>query len=58
MEIKDGSAKDKRQHELRAGQKTFAANWPGVCIKAVSPEDAEQQLNLAESFQYLRTRET
>lgn len=56
VELKPGEAKDKRQHQLNTGQKTFAANWPGVCIKALSPEDAEKQLNQAESYQYLRGR--
>lgn len=45
---RDGKAK------LKPGQQTFAAKWKGVCIKAISPEDAEEQLDLAEKYQYLR----
>lgn len=53
VEAKDGS-RPLRDRKLNDGQAKFAASWKGVCIKAESPEDAEKQLNLAESFQYLR----
>ena len=39
---------------LREGQQLFARSWNGVCIKAVSPVDAETQLDRAEKYQYLR----
>ena len=39
---------------LTEGQGEFARSWPGVYVKANSPEEAERQLDLAEKFQYLR----
>lgn len=42
--------------KLKPGQQEFARDWPGVCIKAEGPEDAECQLDLAEKYQYLRGR--
>ena len=53
VEVKDGRSKDKRQHALRPNQEEFAKGWKGVCIKALSPEDAERQLNLAETYRLL-----
>lgn len=40
--------------KLNAGQQLFSRGWDGVVIKATSPEDAEQQLDLAEKYTYLR----
>ena len=48
VECKSGRKK------LRPGQESFARCWPGVYVKANSPEEAERQLDLAEKFQYLR----
>jgi len=40
--------------QLKPGQQEFARSWPGVVIKATSPEEAETQLDLAEKYQFLR----
>lgn len=55
LELKDGT-KPPSARKLTDAQERFWKDWPGVKIIAKSPEDAEAQLNLAESYQYLRTR--
>lgn len=41
LEIKDGSATDKRQKQLRKGQTEFFRRWAGYPVRLVlSPEDA------------------
>jgi hypothetical protein len=52
VEVKDGAKPPSAIH-LTDQQQRFWKDWPGVKIIAKSPEDAERQLNLAESFQYL-----
>jgi hypothetical protein len=53
VECKNGTLSPSRRN-LNPGQVSFVSKWKGVCIKAVSPEDAERQLDLAEKYQYLR----
>lgn len=55
VEVKDGD-KSPSARKLTPDQERFAKTWPGVCIKAESPEDAELQLDLAEKYQYLRRK--
>ena len=49
VEVKDGHAK-----HLNPEQQRFVRHWNGVVIKAISAEDAEVQLELAESHQVLQ----
>lgn len=55
MEIKDGN-KPPSARKLTPAQDQFWKDWEGVRIIATSPKDAELQLDLAEKYQYLRTR--
>jgi len=50
VEVKNG-AKSPSRIKLTPDQETFAKGWKGVCIKALSPEDAEKQLRLAALYQ-------
>ena len=50
IEVKDGGKVPSKQ-KLSKDQETFAKGWKGVCIKALSPEDAEKQLRLAALYQ-------
>ena len=50
VEVKNG-AKSPSRIKLTPDQETFAKGWKGVCIKALSPEDAEKQLKLAALYQ-------
>ena len=56
VECKDG-AKPPSARRLTDAQERFWKEWPGVRILATSPEDAEKQLNLAESYYYIRLRQ-
>jgi len=48
VECKSGRKK------LRPGQESFARWWPGVYVKANTPQEAELQLDIAEKYQFLR----